>query len=271
MTLSRLSNIRRERPAFVGCLHLLPLCGSHGWSGAFQPIVDRALREADLYVAAGVDGLIIENTHDAPYQRVTVDAGTIAGVAIVAHAVRTRFPCAVGVQVLAGADLAAIDIAALCSLDFVRVEGFAFAHVADEGIIQGDAAGILRRRAHIKADGVEVWADVKKKHSSHAITGDLPLREAARGAVYCGADGLIVTGGHTGEPPTIDDVKAVSGLGALVVVGSGVDASNIASFGAVADALIVGSACKTGGDWRQPVDAERTRELVANLRAVRSR
>ncbi len=255
---------------FVGCLHLDPLCGSPGWKGQFAPVIDRCLREAEVYKNAGVDGLIIENTHDRPYQKTQVDAGCVAGLAVACHAVRERFGGPVGLQILAGADVAAIDVAATCDLDFIRSEGFAYAHVADEGIIEGDAANILRRRSHVFAGGIEVWTDIKKKHGSHAITGDLDLREAARGAVYCGADAVIVTGGLTGEPPRVEDVASLAGLHCRVVVGSGVDARNISEFGAVADVLIVGSACKRGGDWKGPIDANRVQRLVDKLHSTQA-
>jgi membrane complex biogenesis BtpA family protein len=231
-------------------------------------VLDRCLAEAERYADAGVDGLIIENTHDTPYQRVEVDAGAIAGMAICAHEVRRRFDLAVGIQVLAGANVAAIDVAATCELDFVRAEGFVFAHVADEGLIQADAAHILRRRAHVRAEGVEVWADIQKKHSAHALTADLTLPEHAKAAAYCGADGVVVTGGHTGEPPALEEVESVAGHGVRVIVGSGVNMRNIARLGAIADVLIVGSACKEGGCWDGPVDKARVRELLQVLQGA---
>ncbi len=227
------------------------------------------MRDAERYVAGGVDGLLIENTHDTPYQRTVVDAGTMAGMAVVAADVRAAYPkMPIGIQVLAGADLAALDVAVTCGLDFVRAEGFVYAHVADEGIIEGDAANILRRRAHLGADHVEIWTDIKKKHCANAITGDLSVREQAMGAVYCRADGLIITGVQTGDAPVVADVEAVTGLGVRVVVGSGVDVSNIAALGRIADVLLVGSSCKKKGDWREDVDRGRVRRLVETLRSA---
>ena len=85
---------------------------------------------------------------------------------------------------------------------FVRVEGFVFAHVADEGLIESDAGALLRYRRAIGAEGVRVFADVKKKHSAHAITADVDLAETAHAAEFFLADGVIVTGAATGEPPT---------------------------------------------------------------------
>jgi uncharacterized protein len=256
----------KRRCHFVGCVHLLPLCGSHRWSGSMKAVLDLGLRDAERYLSGGADGLLVENTHDTPYSRQRVDDGTVAGMAVAAAELRRRFGVPIGIQILAGADVAAIDVAASCDLNFIRSEGFSYAHVADEGIIEGDAANILRRRAYVRADHVEVWTDVKKKHSSHAITADMSIHEEAKGAVYCGADGIIVTGSHTGEPPETDDVRGACGLGVRVVVGSGVDMTNIAELGSVADVLLVGSSCKKRGDWRQPVDVNRVRRLTQRLR-----
>ena len=231
------------------------------------PVLDRALRDAELLVENGADGLIIENTHDLPYQRTQVDASTIAACARAASEIRRRFDCALGLNLLAADTVAAVDTAIACDLQFVRCEGFVFAHVADEGIIQGDAARILRRRAYLQASWLEVWADVKKKHASHSITQDLSLREFARGAAFCEADAVIVSGAVTGEAPDLEDVRTVKGLGIPVVVGSGVTDDNIQAFGALADVLIVGSACKESGDWRGEVAADRVARLTSLLRA----
>ena len=267
--MKRLDRLNGRGCAFVGCVHLHALCGSPEWRGDLQTVRRTAMRDAGLYAAGGVDGLLVENTHDTPYQRSTVDAGTIAGMAVVAAELREAYPkLPIGIQVLAGADIAALDIAATCDLDFVRAEGFVYAHVADEGIIQGDAANILRRRAHLGADHVEVWTDIKKKHCANAITGDLSVREQAMGAVYCRADGVIITGVQTGDAPVVEDVESVTGLGVRAIVGSGVDVSNVADLGRIADVLLVGSACKKKGDWRNGVDRRRVERLVEALRGA---
>lgn len=263
----RLAKLKRRGCLFVGCVHLSPLCGSPRWAGNMRAVCDQALRDAEKYVAGGVDGLLIENTHDTPYQRSQVDAGTVASMSVVGAALRNQYSLPIGIQILAGADIAALDVAATCDLDFIRAEGFVYAHVADEGIIQGDAANILRRRAHIKADHIEVWTDIKKKHCANTLTADLTMREQAKGAVYCRADGVIVTGSHTGVAPSVDDVEAVTGLGVRTVIGSGVDSSNIATLGRLADVLLVGSACKKKGNWQQPVDRQRVQKLVDKLKS----
>jgi predicted TIM-barrel enzyme len=44
-----------------------------------------------------------------------------------------------------------------------------------------------------------VYADIKKKHSSHAITGDVSVAETAAAAQFFNADGVIITGSTTGK------------------------------------------------------------------------
>ena len=84
-------------------------------------------------------------------------------------------------------------LALAAGLDFIRAEGFAFAHVADEGIIESSAAELLRYRRTIGAEHVQVWADVKKKHSSHAITADVGLGATAHAVEFMRGDAVIVT------------------------------------------------------------------------------
>ena len=52
----------------------------------------------------------------------------------------------------------------------------------------------MNSRRSIGADSVLVLADIKKKHSSHAITADVDVAETARAAEFFRADGVIVTG-----------------------------------------------------------------------------
>ena len=45
----------------------------------------------------------------------------------------------------------------MCGASFVRVEGFVFAHVADEGVHESDAGDLLRYRKSIGAENVRIF------------------------------------------------------------------------------------------------------------------
>jgi membrane complex biogenesis BtpA family protein len=144
-----------------------------------------------------------------------------------------------------------------CGASFVRAEGFVFAHVADEGIIQAGAGELLRYRRAIGAEGIRVFADIKKKHSAHSITADVDMAETAKAAEFFQADGVIVTGTATGRAADPEEVRAASqAVGVPVLVGSGITPQNMGRF-AAADALIVGSSVKEGGLWSNRLDEKR--------------
>ena len=225
-----------------------------------QDILDAAARDADRLVEGGCDALIVENMHDLPYLNRCVAPETVAAMTLVTSVVVAR-GLPVGVQVLAGANREALGVCVATGATFIRAEGFAYAHVADEGWMDACAGPLLRARAALGADGVEVWADIKKKHSAHAVTADLSIDDVAHGSVFSGAYAVIVTGTATGAPTRLEDVAAAKGAHVPVLVGSGVDAESVHAFVDVADGLIVGSTLKEDGNWRRPVDVERVRAL----------
>jgi membrane complex biogenesis BtpA family protein len=208
--------------------------------------------------------------HDIPYLNREVGPEIVASMTAVCRAINdaTDLPC--GVQVLAGANEAALAVALAAGLDFIRAEGFVFGHVADEGWMDACAGPLLRYRKQIGAEHIAVWADVKKKHAAHAMTADVSLAETVKAAEFFGADAVIVTGEATGRETSTRDLSSARGATKLpVVVGSGVTAENAAAMLQHADAVIVGSALKKDGHWAGPVDLERVKAVAAAVRAAR--
>lgn len=246
-------------------VHTLALPGAPFSRRGLAEIERRAVDEAKTLAKAGFDAIIVENMHDRPYVNGPHAPHTVAAMTRVALGVREALPrMPLGVQVLSMGHMEALAIALAAECQFIRVENFVFAHVADEGLLpEASAPRLLRYRPEIGAERVRVFADIKKKHASHAITGDLTLAQAAHGAEFFGADGLIVTGAFTGDPADPDDLAQARGASKLPLwVGSGVTPEQVAPLLRVADALIVGSWIKRGGVWSNPVDAERCRRLV---------
>ena len=248
----------------IAMIHLDALPGTPAGGRSVREIETTALREARIYLESGVQGIMLENMHDTPYLRGSVGAEIVAVMSVVASTVKdsTQLPC--GVQVLAGANMEAVAVAHAARLDFVRVEGFAFAHIADEGFIQSTAAPLLRYRKHIGAEHVQVWADVKKKHSSHAITSDLSVGDTAEAVEMMRGDAVIITGMVTADPPALADIRDARKHCRLpVYLGSGVTAENLPRYYAVADGFIVGSHFKKDGLWSNTVDPKRVRRFMA--------
>lgn len=251
-----------EKP-IIGMLHLRALPGTPAWRHAVEEIVDTAVEEALLYKQLGIPALLLENMHDLPYLNRQVGPEIVSVMAVAARAVKeaSGLPC--GVQVLAGANKAALAVALAAGLDFIRAEGFVFSQVSDEGVMHGDAGELLRYRRQIGAEHIYLLTDIKKKHSAHAITADVDIAEMAGAAAFFKSDGLVVTGVATGLSANKDELLAVRGASDLpLLVGSGITAENIEEYLPLADGFIVGSYFKKGGKWDADLDAERIKKMV---------
>jgi membrane complex biogenesis BtpA family protein len=248
--------------ALIGMIHVAALPGTPGSELEVEAIAAAALEEARSLEAAGFHGLLIENMHDRPYLKRTAGPEIVASMVAVGREIRRAVPLPLGVQILAGANREAIAVAMACGGAFVRAEGFVFAHVADEGLLESDAGELLRYRRAIGAEGIKIFADIKKKHSAHALTADVDLVETAHAAELFLADGLVVTGTATGRPAEPTEVEAVqAAVDVPTLVGSGISAEGLERYGA-AEGLIVGSWLKKDGLWSNPLDPARLEAVV---------
>lgn len=257
------------RPLLLGVVHLPPLPGAPGASVPAS-FLSRAVADARTLFEAGFHGVVVENHGDAPFFKDHVPPETVAAMAIACRAVREVAPegCAVGVNVLRNDTLAAVGIAAAAQLDFLRVNVLTGAVVADQGLIEGRAAEVLRARARL-APWVRILADVRVKHA--APLASRPLAEEVADLVgRGGADWLIVTGARTGAATDLGGVAEVraAARGTPVIVGSGVTAQTAAATARAADGMIVGTALKFDGVVGNPVDPVRAHALVEASKSV---
>lgn len=260
--------------ATIGMVHVRALPGTPASGGhTVEDLVEIACREASIYKRHRLSGICLENMFDRPYVT-RKDAGpeTVSIITRIACEVRRIVKdVPIGVQLLAGLNLEAIAVATAARLDFIRAEAFVFAHVADEGWLDGCAGQLLRYRKTLgpEAEKVAVLTDIKKKHSAHAVTGDVSLVDTAKAANFFQSDGLIITGKETGDEPCRDEVSLLCktfGGKTPIILGSGVTADNVAHFQQLGiDAAIVGSYFKLDGHWANDIDEMRVAKFMENV------
>lgn len=248
--------------ALIGVIHLGPLPGSPGWAGDLGELEAAALADAQAYRQGGADGLIVENFGDAPFWRGAVPPETVAAMTRLATAVVAASACPVGINVLRNDALAALAIAQASGARFLRVNVLSGAVVTDQGVIEGEAAALLRRRRLLGAESIRILADVLVKHGS-------PLAPLAMGEAVAdvlqrgGADGVIVSGPATGRPTDRADLElaGAAAAGAPVLIGSGATPEGLAGLVALCRGVIAGTALKRGGLITAPVDPDRVSAL----------
>ena len=256
------SIFKKEKP-IIGMVHVQALPGTPKNKLNASKIIDEALKEARIYKKAGIDSIMIENMHDIPYLKGKVGHEISSLMTLIAYLIKQETNLPVGIQILAGANKEALAVAKSASIDFIRAEGFVFAHIADEGIIEAQAGELLRYRKSIDASSIAVFTDIKKKHSSHAITQDISLLDTAKAAHFFMSDGVIVTGNHTGMAASVEELKILKEhLDFPVFVGSGITKENVADFLPICDAMIVGSYFKEDGYCENKLSYERLSHFI---------
>ena len=249
---------------------VLPLPGSPRYAGSSRAVINAALADLNQCVEAGSDVIVLENSHDLPYIKPPLDPHGIALMKRIAREVRKRFKGPIGIQLLEAANESALEIACEADLDFLRVEAYVFAHIGGAGLIEGCAGRLLRKRAHLSCKHVKIFADVNKKHCSHALIGDLDITDVVKQAEFFLADGVIVTGPRTGEPPELKELRRVKQAADVpVIIGSGMTSQNISKYMPWADGFIVGSALREGGKFLGRLDPKRLRAFVSAFHKAR--
>jgi membrane complex biogenesis BtpA family protein len=209
-----------------------------------------------------------ENHGDIPFSK-PEDIGPETGayMAIAAERVRLETGLPIGVNVLANAALHALAVASAAGARFVRVNQWANAYVANEGLIEGAAAKAMRYRSLLQARDVKIFADAHVKHGAHAIVQDRPITELVRDVEFFNADVVIFTGQRTGHAADFDYLRKIRASASMpTLVGSGVDPGNVGEILSIVDGAIVATALKSHGRWWNPVDAERVRRFAERAR-----
>ncbi len=263
---SAIQDVFSRSKAVIGVIHCAPFPGAPKYRGkTVSDIIDRALYDAENYLSGGVHGLIIENHGDIPFSK-PEDIGpeTAALMAVITDNIRRRFQVPLGINVLANAAVPALATALAGGADFIRVNQWANAYIANEGFIEGAAAKALRYRSQLRAEHIRVFADSHVKHGSHAIVADRAIAELTRDVEFFEADAVIATGQRTGDSATlseIDDIRSATSLPLLV--GSGVTPGNVVEILGRTQGVIVASALKQGGVWWNPVEPARVKHFMS--------
>ncbi len=252
----------------IGCIHLLPLPGSPGYSGDMFKVIDQAIDEAKIFHKQKFDGLIIENFRDIPFYPDQIPAETIASMTVITQKIKNVFKGPIGVNALRNDAHAALAIAVATQVDFIRVNVHIGSSVTDQGIIEGKAYDTLRLRKNLNSD-VLIFADVAVKHA--LPLGNRTIEDETKDLTERGlADVLIVSGSHTGGEANIKEINKIKQNTYLpVIIGSGITADNLNNYASIADGYIVGSYFKTNGIANNLVEESRVVNFMKRFNSER--
>src|SRR5476649_2927710 len=156
---SAIQEIFSRPKAIIGVVHCEAFPGSPNYQGkSINKIIDVALSDAEAYLTGGLHGLIIENHGDIPFSKPEhIGHETAAFMSVITDRIKQEFGCPLGINVLANAAIPAFATALAGGADFIRVNQWANACIANEGFIEGAAATAMRYRSPLRAGHIKVF------------------------------------------------------------------------------------------------------------------
>lgn len=215
-------------------------------------ILARAVREADIYVANGVDALIVEDYFG--------DATDVENVLAVLSRERPHY--ILGVNVLDDFPRS-YELAAQYGAAFMQVDSIC-GHLTP-----ADEQAYLAMVARYRRDGqVAVIGGVRFKYQPY-LSGRSLADDLVIGRAHC--DAIAVTGEGTGVDTDMHKIREFREiLGDFpLVIGAGMTVAQVADKLAVADAAIVGSTFKEARQASNEVNATYVREFMEAVGELR--
>ncbi|MGD9896050.1 MAG: BtpA/SgcQ family protein [Candidatus Methylacidiphilaceae bacterium] len=254
----------------IGLIHLRPLPGAPRYDGRFDSVVESALADLGAWLEGGADALCIENYGDAPFWKDAVPPETVAAMAVVGSEIRRRTEMPLGFNVLRNDARSALALCAACGGSFLRVNVLANTAVTDQGVIEGEAACLLRERSRLDPQ-IRILADLRVKHAMPLVPR--PLEEEAIDLMERAlADAVIVTGPRTGAEAPVEKVERLRKVlpHTPLLVGSGIAVDNLPRYLSACDGVLVGSSVKALGIETR-VEPEKVRSVARLLHAPPAR
>lgn len=255
----------------IAMAHFPPLPGTPLYDPkiSLQRMIDMMGKDINLLLKCGVDGILFCNEGDRPYAL----QGNFEAVAVMTHVIDVLAPRdrPFGVDYLWDPKVP-LAVGLATGATFVR-EVFTGVYESDMGIWNTDAASALRYRHNIGADGIKCFYNVTPEFAS--FFGTRSLGERSKSAVVSSlADAILVSGLTAGIEPKlemIEEVKQAVGDRIPVLLNTGGKVENIRRFLSAADGVIVGSSLKVDGFTWNPVDEQRVRAFMDEVRDVRKK
>lgn len=253
----------------IAMAHFPPLPGTplYDQSMGIDGMADLMRKDIHVLLAGGVDGILFCNEGDRPYAlSADLEAAAVMTRIIVELAPHDR---PYGVDFLWDPKLP-LAVGLATGSSFVR-EVFTGVYESDMGLWNTNAASMLRYRHNIGADHIKVFYNVTPEFSSYL--GTRTVGERAKSAVVSSmADAILVSGMTAGMEPKLDticEVKSAVGEFVPVILNTGGKAENICEFLRCADGVIVGSSLKVDGYTWNPVDEERVKLFMEEVKEIR--
>ncbi|MDO4313226.1 MAG: BtpA/SgcQ family protein [Eubacteriales bacterium] len=252
----------------IGMIHLLgmPTDPKYDPDGGIQKILDTARRDLHALQDGGIDGVLFCNEFSIPYTD-NVKPVTIAVMARIIGELMEEIKVPHGVCV-AMDPLKGYDLAAAVEAKFIRqtIHGTT---AGVYGITNVQPGEVERHKVEVGCKDIKTLTPVIPEGTEQVAKR--PIEEVAKTLCFnVNPSALLIYSNTPGSSIDVAQVSKVKGVTDTPVFASnGVKPETVKDILAVADGCIVGTGIKVDGKFENPVDPERTKELMANAREAR--
>jgi membrane complex biogenesis BtpA family protein len=187
-------------------------------------------------------------------------------MAVIVRAARATCPGLLGVNLDVNDGPATLAVAAAGGADFVRIKVLVGTMLKSGGLVNGCAAELAEARRRPGMPPISVMADVHDR--SGTPLGGVGLADDLEGALWSGADALVITGRSLAA--TLDMLAVARPLSGStpLIVGGGTNPDNVEQVLPHADGVIVGLYLKQDGIESAPVDPLRAESYARAVQAA---
>jgi predicted TIM-barrel enzyme len=213
--------------------------------------VDRAMKEIQLLQEEGVEGIIVENYH-----------GSIRDIIDVMKELRNHtLNMKIGINILPNEFQESIHISDVYGADFVQLDFVSGNYKRTTPINELELNHMRNKYPNVKIIG-----GVHPKY--YEPTSDL-ITDLNDGMVRC--DAIAVTGSGTGKETPLDKIKMFrETIGDFpLIVGAGLDTSNMVEQLSIADGAIVGSCLKPYKRTQEIISRDLVQEFMEIKRTIK--
>jgi membrane complex biogenesis BtpA family protein len=258
-----------SKPIIAMC-HLQALPGDPEYDSAcgMRDVVEKARLDLRALQDGGVDSVMFSNEFSLPYLT-KVEPITIAAMARVIGELLDEIRIPFGVNVLWD-PIASLDLAAAVGARFVR-EIFTGVYASDFGLWNTNCGATVRHQHRIGAQDVRLLFNIVPEAARYLAERDIV--SIAKSTVFNNRpDALCVSGLTAGAQTSASTLRKVKDAvpNTVVFANTGVRLENVEEQLSIADGAVVGTTFKYESVFRNPVDYQRVKAFMDEVKLIRA-
>lgn len=246
-------------------LHAMPTDPKYDAQSGVEGVLEAARFDLNALQEGGIDGVLFCNEFSIPYTP-NVRTVTVACMARIIGELKASIRVPFGVCVASDAEKG-FDLAAAVGADFIReVLHGAFAGVY--GMKNISCGDVERHRYEVGCKDIKTMTAVIPEGCEQLAKR--PLKEVVKTLTFnLDPDTLLVYSSNPGSVIDIDMVKEIKSVSDTPVFASnGVKPETVEEILSVCDGCIVATGIKVDGNFYNPIDVERVKQLMINANKV---